>query len=125
MFRVNKVSKAKKKAISAFKKTVIISKIAPDGTQISTMSRTALFDMGEKGLVYLDELINALSPDYSYLPISESEVSKLHRVLRNLNPEDKKKLNDYYVFATFMPPGENKIITTFGRGKSKQTVNLK
>ncbi len=44
--------------------------------------------------------------------ISIDDIVDDHKELKE-NTKDNEQLSDYYVYATFMPPGENKVIVSF------------
>jgi hypothetical protein len=122
-YRIVIVAKLKKKAISAVKKTQILSKMLPANKRLSTMSRTSLWNMGDNGNIYIDQLEAILKPEQPFYPISLQTIWSLHQELSDLNSDDVD-LNEYYAFATFMPPGENKIIVSFKGSHAKSAYNF-
>lgn len=73
--------------------------------------KAALFRSFKYGAIFNTELTRWLKRDSPHFLVPMSELVEDHRELKE-STTDNDDLSDYYVFSTFMPPGESKIIVT-------------
>ena len=98
-----------------------MTKLKLGNQKFSEVGRVALYNMGEHGAIYSDTFVNQLKQDHPYYVIQMDEINSEHHELEQLRSVDD--LNNYYAFATFMPPGDNKVIVTFKNLFSKESYN--
>jgi hypothetical protein len=113
--------KIRRKTIHALKKTNFIARFMDKG--FSSLSRIQLFQTDNNAIVYLDLFLKKLEIDCPYYVVSPEDITSGHSDLVK-NKRGIDVYNDYYVFATFMPPGDNKMILTFNSLYSKDSYNL-
>lgn len=68
-----------------------------------------------------------MKQDYPHYMISISELGEDHSQLKHKSRIPKltnEELSQYYVYATFMPPGENKVIISYDDIENKESYNL-
>ena len=79
--------------------------------------KSLLYKSNKYGAIYTTEIQKLLEEEHPYFMISLKEIA-----------EDQKKIDDfydnYYAFATFMPPGENKIIVSYDDINEKESYNF-
>ena len=80
-------------------------------------NKVPLYKSLQYGAIYNTEIEKLMKHNDPYFAISMSDIVEDH-------PGNKNQNNNYYAFATFMPPGENKIVMSYGNIKDKATYNL-
>jgi hypothetical protein len=75
-------------------------------------SHAALFRSDEYGAIFTSEIERLFAKENPFFMISINDIIEDHKELKE-NTTDNEELSDYYVYATFMPPGENKGIVSF------------
>jgi hypothetical protein len=75
-------------------------------------THAALFRSDEYGAIFTSEIERLFVKENPFFMISINDIIEDHKELKE-NTTDNEELSDYYVYATFMPPGENKGIVSF------------
>lgn len=64
------------------------------------------------GMIASEKMRDLMKHDFPFYMIPWQDVVDDHHEMEKVNKKSKM-LNEYYLFATFMPPGENKVVVTF------------
>jgi hypothetical protein len=122
--RVNgELSMVEKSYTSVIKKTRMFSNIRISQEKEFSQKRVALYRTEDLGVVYTDELEKTMCKDNPFFinPMNTliDEHIQLELISKNISD-----LSNYYAFATFMPPGENKIILSYEDILDEENYNL-
>jgi hypothetical protein len=75
-------------------------------------THAALFRSDKYGAIFTSEIEKLLKKKNPFFMVSIDDIVGDHKELKE-NTKDNEELSNYYVYATFMPPGENKVIVSF------------
>ena len=78
---------------------------------LRTEPKAALFRSFTYGAIFNTELTKKMEKDCPHFMIPMNELVEDHKELKE-STTDNDDLSDYYVFSTFMPPGDNKVIVS-------------
>jgi hypothetical protein len=78
----------------------------------SGYKHAALFRSEKYGAIFTSEIERLLDRENPFFMISMDDIIEDHKELKE-NTTKNEELSNYYVYATFMPPGENKVIVSF------------
>jgi len=73
--------------------------------------KIALYRSFKYGAIFSTEIEKKLEQDNAHFMIPMDEIAVDHKELKE-STNDNEDLSDYYLFATFMPPGDNKVIVS-------------
>jgi hypothetical protein len=77
----------------------------------NTLNQAAFYRSYKYGAIFSYEIQNLLAPDNPHYIVDMNDLIADHKELKE-ETRDNDDLSDYYVFASFMPPGDNKIIVS-------------
>ncbi len=77
----------------------------------SNHSKFALFRSFKHGAIFSTEIESRLEKEKAHFMVPMRELAQDHKELKE-STTDNEDLSDYYCFATFMPPGDSKIIVS-------------
>ena len=83
----------------------------------------ALFRSDKYGAIFTSEIEELLKKENPFFMVSINDIIEDHKELKR-NTMDNEELSDYYVYATFMPPGQNKAIVSFDNMENKDSYYL-
>jgi hypothetical protein len=83
----------------------------------------ALFRSNKYGAIFTSEIEKLLKKESPFFMVSINNIIEDHKELKR-NTMDNEELSDYYVYATFMPPGQNKVIVSFDNMENKDSYYL-
>lgn len=87
------------------------------------INRVALYRTKDLGVVYSDELERAMAKNKPFFVNPMDALIDEHMQLEIIS-KNISDLSNYYAFATFMPPGENKIILSYEDILDEETYTL-
>lgn len=74
-------------------------------------NKIALFRSFKYGAIFSTEIEKLLEREKAHFMIPMDELAEDHKELKE-STNDNEDLSDYYLYATFMPPGDNKVIVS-------------
>jgi hypothetical protein len=86
-------------------------------------NQAAFFRSYKYGAIFSYEIQNLLAPDNPHYIVNMNDLIDDHKELKK-ETKNNYDLSNYYVFATFMPPGDNKIIVSTKSITDKNTYYL-
>jgi len=86
-------------------------------------NKIALFRSFKYGAIFSTELEKYMEKDKPHFMVPISEMVIDHKELKETT-NDNEDLSDYYVFSTFMPPGDNKVIVSNENIRDSDTYYL-
>jgi hypothetical protein len=85
--------------------------------------KIALMKSQKYGMIASEKMRDMMKQDFPFYLTPWQHVVDDHYELERVD-KDSKMLNEYYAFATFMPPGENKVVVTFKNILDKDSYNF-
>ncbi|CAI2385868.1 unnamed protein product [Moneuplotes crassus] len=109
------------KILKCINKTRIFNIIFTSGDR----NKTILYRSEKYGAIFSREVFKLMQKDHPHLMISPEELCENHKQLKREFPDlTNEELSQYYAYATFMPPGDTKMIVCFDDIQSKDSYNL-
>ncbi|CAI2383819.1 unnamed protein product [Moneuplotes crassus] len=82
--------------------------------RIVERARVPFYKSGKFGAIYSSEVFSLMKKEQPHFIIEPDEIGDTHKRLVIDQPEiDNEEISQYYLYATFMPPGDSKFIVSF------------
>lgn len=85
--------------------------------------QAAFFRSYKYGAIFSYEIQNQLLPENPHYIVNMNDLIDDHKELKE-ETKDNDDLSDYYVYAAFIPPGDNKVIVSTESITDKDSYNL-
>lgn len=87
--------------------------------------RVPFYKSGKFGAIYSSEVFSLMKKDQPHFIIEPDEIGDTHKRLITNQPEiGNEEISQYFLYATFMPPGDSKFIVSFDGTKDKDSYNF-